>query len=243
MDAHHFDALARSLSLPGSRRGVLGSLLAGALGLLGPRPDEVAAKKKKPCPPCKKRKQGKCKGTLPDGSACPGGTCQGGSCLPPPSPPPPPPPLTPTGPCDGRSDDAACNATGRCLHGECIPPPSCDGAGTSCSGSVDISCCNVECASNGSGGWSCLPGKGGRPCKQNADCVSGSCIGYQCTTPGPGQCQPTTEVLCDGVCIPASCASQCTNSCGTVPLGGSCCGNLICQEEGGPGGPRRCLPA
>jgi hypothetical protein len=43
--------------------------------------DSGKKKKKKNCPPCKKRKNGKCKKTLPDGSACPGGTCQAGSCI------------------------------------------------------------------------------------------------------------------------------------------------------------------
>jgi hypothetical protein len=31
--------------------------------------------------PCKKRKQGKCKGTLPDGTLCASGACQNGKCV------------------------------------------------------------------------------------------------------------------------------------------------------------------
>src|SRR4051794_24260786 len=66
-----------------------------------PGRSRVAAKKKKPCPPCKTRKKGKCKVTLPDGTAGAGGTCQGGKlpcgrCRAPPPPSPSPPP--PTGP-------------------------------------------------------------------------------------------------------------------------------------------------
>ena|SRR5215208_2482349 len=33
------------------------------------------------CPPCRKRKKGKCRKKLPDGEVRPGGTCQGGSCV------------------------------------------------------------------------------------------------------------------------------------------------------------------
>ena len=39
-------------------------------------------KKKKACPPCKTRKQGKCKKKRPNGAACRGGTCQQGACIP-----------------------------------------------------------------------------------------------------------------------------------------------------------------
>jgi hypothetical protein len=80
MDGFHFDTLTRTLTVAASRRQTLGSLLGGALGLLGSRAEEAAAKKK--CPPCKKRKQGKCKGKKPDGTACSGGSCQSGRCVP-----------------------------------------------------------------------------------------------------------------------------------------------------------------
>ncbi len=85
MDPQRFDTLARSLTAAGSRRRALAAILGGALGLsLGATSiEEAAARKKKPCPPCKKRnRQGKCKKKLPDGTACEGGrTCQNGSCL------------------------------------------------------------------------------------------------------------------------------------------------------------------
>jgi hypothetical protein len=99
MDGSRFDALSRSLAAGHSRRGLtrlLGSLaLGGASSRLGVAESEAKKKhkpKKKACPPCKTRKKGKCKGLLPDGSACTGGTCQGGVCLPTPLPPPSPPP-------------------------------------------------------------------------------------------------------------------------------------------------------
>lgn len=92
MDADHFDALAKSLSHGAIRRRVVPGLLGGALASLlagletGARPkksererDRVSDEKKK-CPPCKKRKKGKCKKKKPDGTACPGGTCRSGKC-------------------------------------------------------------------------------------------------------------------------------------------------------------------
>lgn len=96
MDSTHFDALTRSFPALQSRRGVLTALSGGLLTFLTATlagQDALAAKQrdkraaatkkrhKKPCPPCKTRKQGKCKGQVPDGSACNGGTCQGGACL------------------------------------------------------------------------------------------------------------------------------------------------------------------
>jgi hypothetical protein len=80
MDADRFDALSRSLTASGSRRHAVAAFLGGVLGsAVGAASiDEATAKKK--CPPCKKRKQGRCKGKKPDGTPCPGGTCQGGQC-------------------------------------------------------------------------------------------------------------------------------------------------------------------
>jgi hypothetical protein len=77
VDAERFDAFSRTVSAHPSRRSLLAGLVSGLLTT------KVAAgkKKKKKCPPCKKRKKGKCKGTLPDGTACAGGTCQSGSCV------------------------------------------------------------------------------------------------------------------------------------------------------------------
>jgi hypothetical protein len=82
MDGFHFDALARSLYTPGSRRRALSGLLGGMLGLIlgASSIRDVAAKKK--CPPCKKRKKGTCKGKKPNGTPCPHfGTCQSGTCV------------------------------------------------------------------------------------------------------------------------------------------------------------------
>jgi hypothetical protein len=79
MDARLFDTLARAVTEARSRRGALAAVVGSALGVAGLA--ETDAKKKKPCPPCKKRKKGKCKKKLPDGTGCRGGTCQGGRCV------------------------------------------------------------------------------------------------------------------------------------------------------------------
>lgn len=103
MDAERFDTLLRALSTAPSRRGltraVAGLVLGGALGSRLAPPETAAKKgggndgnknkKQKSCPPCKTKKDGKCKGNKPDGTACEnGGQCQSGNCVPQASPPP-----------------------------------------------------------------------------------------------------------------------------------------------------------
>jgi hypothetical protein len=73
-----FDSLAHFLATAGSRRVLLGAVCAGVLGAV--LPDRTDARKK-PCPPCKKRKHGKCKKKKPDGTSCPEGTCRAGRCI------------------------------------------------------------------------------------------------------------------------------------------------------------------
>jgi hypothetical protein len=58
MDAEQFDTLARSLTDRRSRRGTLAAVVGGVLGVAGLAETDA---KKKPCPPGKTRKQGKCK--------------------------------------------------------------------------------------------------------------------------------------------------------------------------------------
>jgi hypothetical protein len=114
MDGFHFDALARSLTTAGLRRRVLTGLAGGTLGIiLGFSSLGDVAAKKKPCPPCKKRKKGKCK-KKPDGKACVGGTCQSGRCVATAK------PLT----CEGCAPGKTCLANYSCAkacttHGEC----------------------------------------------------------------------------------------------------------------------------
>lgn len=90
MDDARFDDLTRFLTGGRTRRG-LGRLLGGLLlgGPLASSLDPAQAKKKandndkkKSCPSCKKKKDGKCKANKPDGTTCEnGGTCQNGNCV------------------------------------------------------------------------------------------------------------------------------------------------------------------
>lgn len=101
MDAERFDSLARIIGGERTRR-VLLAAIAGFVPTAvwegtawarkaskqahkkggGKKGGGKKGGKKKGCPPCKKRKQGKCTGKLPNGAACPGGTCNGGRCVP-----------------------------------------------------------------------------------------------------------------------------------------------------------------
>ncbi len=95
-----FDAITRDLGTVSTRRGIFrllgGAAAASSVGLIAGQDADAKAKrrgksngraqvdaqrKKNDCPPCKKRKNGKCKSTQPDGSSCPGGTCQSGACF------------------------------------------------------------------------------------------------------------------------------------------------------------------
>ena len=191
MDAGSVDSLARILSSITTRRGTLVAVLGGPLALL--RVEAVGArnkKKKKACPPCKKRNEGKCKGTLPDGTGCPGGTCKGASCIASSSPLPPPPPPPPS--CPDPASPNFCPNTGACLvacTGNKVFSPSsctcqcravsccrCSGASSSFCSEIytsDAACTNACLAANpGSGtSWSFagLPGS------------SATCLGNRCS--------------------------------------------------------------
>ena len=114
MDGVRFDALTRALTTFGSRRRALASAFGGALGIVlaASSVDEAAAKKK--CPPCKKRKQGKCKKKKPNGTPCTGGSCQDGSCVATVVPPTPPPFCAGKNTCTD-ADLALCNAAQNCF--------------------------------------------------------------------------------------------------------------------------------
>ena len=105
MDSNRLARVSRLLANRRSRRAALASVLAGDLGmsLFAAHGAMARSRTKKPCPPCRRRKKGKCKAALPDGAACATGTCQAGQCVAPPAPPPPPPPASPGcgsgGPC------------------------------------------------------------------------------------------------------------------------------------------------
>jgi hypothetical protein len=205
MDDSRFDSLARSLGTAGSRRRALGGLLAGTLGLLGSRTEHAAAKKK-PCPPCKKRKQGKCKKKLPEGTGCTdssgrGGTCQGGSCVAAVAPPPP-------DPCAGQPPGAPC--------------PPCDRRGTTClpGNSRSDACCSGTCLGTNTGPGVCGDDDvGGRPCYDNRDCnlFSGfTCIAFRCKKAVGVSCDQEAQCA-SGECGCAGTTCTCRkSSCGAI---------------------------
>jgi hypothetical protein len=161
MDGLTFDTFTRSLTVAGTRRHALAGLLAGALGLLAAQAESAVAKKKKPCPPCKKRKKGKCKGSLPDGAACVGGACQGGRCV----------AALPPGPSGPTCYDGVRNGneTGvDCGGPDCSPCPS----GQACSHRAD--CVSALCQGT------CQQCSAGTPCgadvNGNCGCQAGTCF-------------------------------------------------------------------
>jgi hypothetical protein len=258
MDGVAFDTLTRSLLARGSRRRALIGL-ASTLGLiLGATAIEDATAKKK-CPPCKKRKQGKCKGKKPDGTVCPGGTCQGGRCTP---------VRCPTGqkPCAGRcipSNQCCTNSDcpalrPSCQQGSCICPPE---RPLLCAGSNDCrQCCTVtdcrpadwmdgqacqngQCVCTVSGTRRCPAGTA-RPgacgfCCSNSECQGAEvCLLDFIDQPPQCNCVAGGGAVCNGVC--ASCPGMCNQPCppGVEP-GEFCCSGsdpLLCFPSQGGGG-------
>ena len=245
MDGTRFDSLTRILTDSRSRRGALASLLGGTLGLVGLTQTE--ARKKKPCPPCKKRKHGKCKANLPNGSGCPGGTCQNGACV---------------TACTRNCASKTCGTDGcggSC--GSCIAPQTCGGGGTpgQCGGGASATCTtsqdcrdtsNMECrhdlgsicvcreATFDCGTGPCWP------CCATADCAARNRTaeaGFVCdTTAHDCVCLDENETACpDGSnergtiyrCInlnsDADCGFQCNSR--EACTGGRHCINRSCQ--------------
>ena len=159
MDAVRFDTLSRTLTHARSRRAALAALLGGTFGLVVL--DRTAAKKK--CPPCKKRKNGKCKKNKPDGTACPGGTCQRGRCQPTSS--------APVDPCpDQCCTREDCPAGSLCCNGVCSDTKL--EAGQNCFFAED--CCSNYCQrSMNFSDYRCAATCRGKQCSQESHCCRG----------------------------------------------------------------------
>jgi hypothetical protein len=194
MDASHFDSLLRTFTEQRSRRRLPQALLGFALGTaIGMSSIEEAPAKK--CPPCKKRKHGKCKKKKTDGKACSGGTCQHGRCV---ATPPCPQGFTVcNGSCvDTRTDEASCGAcTAVCLEsqvcqeGSCFPRSTCSADITSyCTPPFGASCgagAACFCARSAEGNVLCLLDEdeacmGSAPlCETSAACPPGeACVDF-----------------------------------------------------------------
>lgn len=163
MDGSAFDHLTRTFNDAQSRRDVsrlLGGLaVGGPLMLLGDA-ESTAKKRKKPCPPCKKRKKGTCKANVADGTACDGGSnrvCEGGACV-----------------CAGVTCGDRC-----CLPGQiCLSNGSCAHPCTSSEfPAPDCPCANSICAPVVGGGTYCTlpmaPDSCGASCTTSAGCGQG----------------------------------------------------------------------
>ena len=189
MDADRFDRLSCALSQCLTRR-TLTSLLGGlALGNSLLSHQDVAqakkggSKKKKSCPPCKKRKNGKCKGTQPDGTGCTdgtgqAGTCQSGSCVATVAPPPP-----------------RCAEGERVCQGRCIGPEQCCPTDDYCANGTPTCGGGYQCLRANEGGSGCGTETGDcTACTTNQQCVDIYGEGVFCAKNTGGVCQcPTAQ--------------------------------------------------
>ena len=188
-------SLTRRLTRGFTRRRGLGVL--ASLGL--PRlvfPEPAAARKK--CPPCKKRRKGKCK-PKPAGTPCTvpsGGICQRGVCACPGG------ETTCNGVCSNlQADETNCGACGTvcpgnqvCQAGSCFPRDICPAIQTSCSAPLT----GITCG----GGKACACGpttEGNIVCVQTRACGSG--IPTPCTS--SATCPAGEACVEVGSCCPA----------------------------------------
>jgi hypothetical protein len=192
VDANRFDHLTLVLGEGSSRRRVGLLLAAVGLGASLPVGSETDARKKR-CPPCRFKKNGKCKGKKPDGTAC----GDGFSCL------------------DGR---CTCLPAERECPGEfCCPEGQvCDVSRTQCANPgacapvATLACVGQEVTCNGSASCSCLRDvdgathcgtsrKGGscNECVDNDDCVTlTGVVGAFCVESGSNACCSPGQRFC-----------------------------------------------
>jgi hypothetical protein len=221
VDAHRFDRLVRTWH---TRRAALG-LAVGLGALLGLAvQDEAAAKRKKKCGSCRRRKRGKCK-PKPDETRCgPCKVCQRGRCV----------ALCPPTECSERDEGDVCLQ-------ECDPP--CDTCNTC---NLDLGQCELVCETefciDDFCRVPCDP-----PCGPCSYCEVGECV----ASCGPEECddQGRCDIPCDpecdddeecvaGECFPA-CGQPCGNDEGCVrgssgnicvKLAGNCpAEDIVCQ--------------
>jgi hypothetical protein len=251
MDADRFDALARSLTAPGSRRRALTGVVSGTLGLFGAWPEEAAAKTCKKIKNKKKRKKciAKAKACVPscagklcgdDGcggscGTCRGGSCQGGACL-----------------CPAGQEFCAGGLCRLPLHqacsgsdGECCPEHVCEETvvndfrqlfcctpnDASCAN--DAACCTTNCDADTDTCTTCR----GRICDESNPtsccarwpCENGFCGG--CANRGQ-QCTFSTRPCCVGSCVGRIEGSTGNASCvNGVPCCDTDCTNGTCASE------------
>jgi hypothetical protein len=198
MDADRFDALVRSLSTTGSRRGLtrwLGGLTAGSL--LAPLLAVAGAAKPKKCKPKCKGKQcgpdgckGKCGKCKQNESCTKGGKCK---CVP---------------DCTGKPCGAGNGCGGACQSGSCSAGKvcvrgACEGA---CPDTATL--CADECVDTDTDNQHC--GLCDRPCTGDLTCIAGTC---DCAS----------GVKCGDECVDPLSDNEHCGGCGT-----RCQGDLTC---------------
>lgn len=214
MDADRFDALARALTAPASRRSTLGGLAAGALLALGLALDEttVLAKKKK-----KKAKKQRCSAGNPIrcGRFCcrPDETCRDGACL-------------------DHCDDGVRNfgETDVDCGGNCVDIPS--GAGACSRGQrcdVNTDCFSLICEELEPGaGKICLDCRTDGDCRalipQKPRCINKVC--FECAA--DGDC-PAARPFCVAA---AGCPNNEPCACGSCRQDTDCAAGQVCDEQG-----------
>lgn len=178
MDGNRFDDVTRSLRTTSPRRGALGFLLGGALGLAGLAESEAKKGKGKGKGKGKKKKKkkstvcadaeslcgGKCTFSQTCCSALDCDSCRNLYC---------------NNSAVGTPGVCGCDTGDELYNGRCGTKPQCIPAGTKRE-ETDIRCCSgsqildINSPENGK----CLPGV--LSCLSNSDCTGGVCRGYQC---------------------------------------------------------------
>jgi hypothetical protein len=173
MDHDRFDTVTRALAAGASRRGLLTRLTMGVLAalLLARGSHDVEAK---PCPPCRKKKKGRCKGRKPNGTPCENGrgVCQSGSC--------------------GCAGGSVCARNEVCQGGICFPKGTCPQGAQACVPETGTKCgLDCFCVQSAEGNTVCIESAGlcgaipvgcdsketCSSCQTSADCASGqACI-------------------------------------------------------------------
>ncbi len=211
MDASRFDTAVQMLAGSAPRRSLLGLTLGGVaarFGLVAAERKNHAQQHEKPCGPCQRRRNGKCK-PKPNGTPCGnGGTCRGGKC----KEPPPDPPCAET--CDG------------CCEGSTCEPGDADGA----CGRAGESCVDCRPGSRCCGG-ACCDG-----CCSSGQCYPGT-YAELCGSGGITCARCPIEEICtvDRVCAPPACGNggPCRVFVTSLPvtgnLGGLEAADAICQ--------------
>jgi hypothetical protein len=225
MDSARFDSFTRSLTIAGSRRRILTITLSSALGLVFEASSVHEAVAKKKCPPCKKRKHGKCKKNKPDGTPCIGGTCRNGQCC--------IPTCATTNACgsDGCGGSCGtCSGNRVCINGTCFCPPERSCAGGVCCPTGQV-CAGGVCQGAGTcqAGQNICTGTSGCNGSLVCDCLTRfTDNALICGNIGPaGACVAncTTDEGCASFGTGAFCAKKVGDSCcASTPLNQGICG-------------------